>query len=85
MLEWNQEFLPCLKNAEIDPDYPIVVGLRPFRNTNVRCEREKRNDPQGKRAVIFHSYGHGGAGFSLSWGCARDIADSIDSVLTAEK
>jgi len=45
------------------------VGLRPFRKSGVRLERGKLRDG---RAVI-HNYGHGGSGFTLSWGCARKV------------
>jgi D-amino-acid oxidase len=45
------------------------VGLRPFRRSGVRLERGQLHDG---RAVI-HNYGHGGAGFTLSWGCAREV------------
>jgi D-amino-acid oxidase len=44
------------------------VGLRPGRN-EVRLETETL---PGGRPVI-HNYGHGGAGFTLSWGCAEDV------------
>jgi D-amino-acid oxidase len=47
------------------------VGLRPFRRSGVRLERDRL--PDG-RAVI-HNYGHGGAGFTLSWGCACEVLD----------
>jgi D-amino-acid oxidase len=47
------------------------VGLRPFRRSGVRLERDRLRD--GRMAI--HNYGHGGAGFTLSWGCARDAAD----------
>ena len=47
------------------------VGLRPFRRSGVRLERDRLRDG---RAVI-HNYGHGGAGFTLSWGCAGEVAD----------
>ncbi len=40
------------------------VGLRPYR-LEVRLEREGR---------IIHNYGHGGAGFTLSRGCADEVA-----------
>jgi D-amino-acid oxidase len=36
----------------------------------VRLEKEKLRDG---RAVI-HNYGHGGSGFTLSWGCAHEVA-----------
>jgi D-amino-acid oxidase len=45
------------------------VGLRPFRKSGVRLDKERLRDG---RAVI-HNYGHGGSGFTLSWGCARNV------------
>ncbi len=45
------------------------VGLRPFRRSGLRLERDRLADG---RAVI-HNYGHGGAGFTLSWGCALEV------------
>jgi D-amino-acid oxidase len=45
------------------------VGLRPVRS-QVRLEAEQ--DHRG--AVVVHNYGHGGAGVTLSWGCAADAA-----------
>jgi D-amino-acid oxidase len=39
------------------------TGLRPVRPT-VRVEREGR---------VVHNYGHGGAGYTLSWGCAQEV------------
>ncbi len=40
------------------------VGLRPTR-PNVRLERIGR---------VVHCYGHGGAGVTMSWGCADEVA-----------
>src|SRR2546423_1532269 len=40
------------------------VGLRPFRKSGVRLEREKLSDGR----TVIHNYGHGGSGFTLSWG-----------------
>ncbi|MFE4830303.1 FAD-dependent oxidoreductase [Streptomyces sp. NPDC056672] len=45
------------------------VGLRPAR-PRVRLEAETL--PGGARLV--HNYGHGGAGVTVAWGCARDAA-----------
>ena len=47
------------------------VGLRPGRTSGVRVGAEKLN---GGRTVI-HNYGHGGAGFTLSWGCAQTVLE----------
>jgi D-amino-acid oxidase len=52
-----------------------AVGLRPAR-TEVRLEREEL--PDGR--PLIHDYGHGGSGFTLSWGCADEVARlAIDS------
>ena len=40
------------------------VGLRPVRSA-VRLEAEGR---------VVHCYGQGGAGVTLSWGCADEVA-----------
>lgn len=45
------------------------VGLRPFRKSGVRLEREKLRDGR----TVIHNYGHGGSGFTLSWGCAENV------------
>ncbi len=47
----------------------VKVGLRPFRKSGVRLEPEKLSD--GRTAI--HNYGHGGAGFTLSWACAEEV------------
>jgi D-amino-acid oxidase len=47
----------------------VRVGLRPFRKSGVRLEREKLRDGH----TVIHNYGHGGSGFTLSWGCAEDV------------
>lgn len=79
-----EEFLPCLKNARVDPAYPLAQGLRPFRSRNVRVERELRPVPGNTTARpsrIVHSYGQGGAGWSLSFGCAGDVAELLEDAL----
>ena len=50
-----------------------VVWLRPGRH-DVRLEAEQR----GTRRII-HNYGHGGAGVTLSWGCALDVLALMDT------
>ncbi|NMO54693.1 FAD-binding oxidoreductase [Actinoplanes sp. TBRC 11911] len=41
------------------------IGLRPARRGGPRVEAEGQ---------VIHAYGHGGAGVTLSWGCADDVA-----------
>jgi D-amino-acid oxidase len=87
MRERCEAFLPALKNARVDPDYPLAQGLRPFRKQNVRVERElRRLEPlegykRSRQSRIVHSYGHGGSGWSLSFGCAEDVANLVVDAL----
>jgi glycine/D-amino acid oxidase-like deaminating enzyme len=48
----------------------VDVGLRPYRPTGFRVERETLGDK-----VLIHNYGHGGGGITLSWGTAALAAD----------
>jgi D-amino-acid oxidase len=43
------------------------VGIRPCR-ASVRLERERLDGMS-----VVHNYGHGGAGVTLSWGCADEV------------
>jgi len=56
------------------------VGLRPVRPA-VRLESGRL--PGGQ--TIVHNYGHGGAGVSLSWGCALDAAELALAALGAAR
>jgi D-amino-acid oxidase len=67
-------FEPRLRGAAI---LGHRVGLRPYR-PEVRLEPE----PLGG-CVLWHNYGHGGAGVSLSWGCAAEIAASVRGQLSS--
>lgn len=66
------------KARKLDPTLWInqvtgyTVGLRPARY-EVRLEKETLS----ARTTIIHNYGHGGAGFTLSWGCADEVASLI--------
>jgi glycine/D-amino acid oxidase-like deaminating enzyme len=49
--------------AEDDRLCRITVCLRPFRAVGPRIEAERLGDK-----LVVHNYGHGGSGWSLSWG-----------------
>src|SRR5689334_867512 len=51
--------------ASMDRIFRITVCLRPFRAAGPRLDVERVGDK-----VIVHNYGHGGSGWSLSWGSA---------------
>lgn len=61
--------LPPLR-ASIDRITQITVCTRPFRPQGPRIERVKFADKD-----LVHHYGHGGSGWSLSWGSARLATD----------
>jgi D-amino-acid oxidase len=49
--------------AEVDRIFRVTVCLRPFRAAGPRLEVERVGDK-----TVVHNYGHGGSGWSLSWG-----------------
>ena len=51
--------------ADLDRIFRITVCLRPFRAAGPRLEPERVGDK-----IVVHNYGHGGSGWSLSWGSA---------------
>jgi D-amino-acid oxidase len=55
------EAVPGVRDA---PIVSVAVGLRPAR-PSVRLEAKGR---------VVHCYGHGGAGVTLAWGCAVEVA-----------
>ena len=61
ILERCERLVPELRGA---PVRGVAVGMRPVR-AEVRLEADGR---------VVHCYGHGGAGVTLAWGCAFEVA-----------
>ncbi|MFE3874823.1 FAD-dependent oxidoreductase [Kitasatospora sp. NPDC059146] len=72
--------VPELRGAEL---IGCPVGLRPDRRGGVRLAVEESADGEavgGEAAAglrIVHNYGHGGAGVTLSWGCADAVVELV--------
>jgi D-amino-acid oxidase len=78
--DWNTQPDPATRDAilnhcrQLVPELagaPVLadkVGLRPARHGGPRLDAVAVE--QGE---IIHAYGHGGAGMTLSWGCADDV------------
>ena len=88
--DWNTEPVPAVADrilrdcAAVEPRLNGArvlrhrVGLRPYR-PQVRLEAEPAGQGPGSAGhgsgpLVVHNYGHGGAGVTLSWGCAREAA-----------
>src|SRR5262245_8865370 len=82
--------LAPLRGGEIlpDPDFsllstskPYLVGIRPHREGGVCLKLDDELIPSrhGSKFLI-HNYGHGGAGITLSFGCASVVADHVRTV-----
>lgn len=65
ILQRAASLVPALRDARV---LRSRVGLRPARG-QVRLEREGH---------IVHCYGHGGAGVTVSWGCADEVVRIVD-------
>src|SRR6202790_2721919 len=64
--------LPTLMpiRAHADRIFRITVCLRPFRAAGPRLDVERVGDK-----TVVHNYGHGGSGWSLSWGSSTVAVD----------
>lgn len=78
IVDLNNEILENTYNLSLKDtaDLTCLVGYRYIRSKKegLRLDHETIS---GKK--VFHNYGHGGAGVTLSWGCALNIAGQIES------
>ncbi len=66
--------LPHLQNQQVIGSW---AGLRPYRK-EVRLEIEEGSN-------IVHNYGHGGSGFTLSFGCAETVLALVNEIMSGNK
>jgi D-amino-acid oxidase len=66
ILERCRQLEPSLNNINADDILEEKVGLRPKRHM-VRLEYDMN------QSRLIHNYGHGGDGFTLTWGCAEEV------------
>ena len=67
IVERCQELVPAIKGLAVKN---VVVGLRLGRPT-LRLERIGN---------LIHNYGHGGGGFTVSWGCALEVLELVKEI-----
>lgn len=67
MMSQNQQQSPDLSDELV---LRSIAGLRPFRDVGFRIELERLSSKH-----LIHNYGHGGAGITMCWGSAMEVAD----------
>jgi D-amino-acid oxidase len=76
------EILPAPNFSLLSKD-PYLIGIRPHREGGVRLELE--SEPIASRSgmkFLIHNYGHGGAGITLSFGCAEIAAEHVATIIS---
>lgn len=69
-------------NLDSYPDKSLKIGYRFMGN---KTEGLRLDSEEKFNKLIVHNYGHGGAGVTLSWGCAFDVASVIMKRLTGNE
>ncbi|KAL6055435.1 D-aspartate oxidase-like [Balamuthia mandrillaris] len=85
---WELE--PSLRDCSI---LEVRVGLRPSRS-EIRLEaeevvedRKKEGEEKQKkrRKFVVHNYGHGGSGWTLCWGCAKEVLALVNEKVALQQ
>ncbi len=71
IIDYNSEYEQKLKEMDV---LETKVGLRPGRS-EIRLEK----DPN---LPVIHNYGHGGSGYTVSWGCANSVLNLVRKSLS---
>jgi hypothetical protein len=66
--------------ADVDRIFRITVCLRPFRAAGPRLDVERVGEK-----IVIHNYGHGGSGWSLSWGSADVVVNKAVEVAAGKR
>lgn len=84
VIDLNLEILNTTfsQSLEQSDELSALMGYRYIRTkeNGLRLDHETIN---GK--IVYHNYGHGGAGVTLSWGCAMYLANKIASQKRPQK
>tara|TARA_R100000908_G_scaffold45503_4_gene21747 strand:+ start:41078 stop:42043 length:966 start_codon:yes stop_codon:yes gene_type:complete len=70
IIKYCASFQPKIEGLNV---LETTVGLRPGRS-EIRVEK----DPH---LPVIHNYGHGGAGYTVSWGCAHEVLNILQNDL----
>ncbi|XP_054165230.1 D-aspartate oxidase-like [Oppia nitens] len=79
IMDGCSQLIPSIRTAQVVNEW---VGLRPGRH-EVRLEREVISDGQSNQLQVIHNYGHGGCGVTLSFGCAHEVLDYVQQIISS--
>ena len=78
IIELNNQILSNTYGLSIDKDEPDIEVHMGYRYTRKNADKGLRLDTdEAFSKKVIHNYGHGGAGVTLSWGCALQILEMI--------
>ena len=61
-----------------------ATGLRPMRTNGIRLEKETFTGADGRKLMVIHNYGHGGAGYQTSYGCSKVVEKLVEESLESK-
>lgn len=85
IIELNRNILENTYGATLQSDGQLksFIGYRFQREVEDTGLRLEKTEEYGK--IVVHNYGHGGAGVTLSWGCALQAAKMLNGSTDAVK
>jgi len=75
------EILPSPDFARLRGSARFVARVRPHRRGGIRLALEPEIHSAHGTKFLIHNYGHGGAGITLSFGCASVVREHVATVL----
>ena len=79
IFELNRTLIRDMTGIDIEPfDRFAAIGYRFLPPRGVRLELDPALSEQAGGRPVIHNYGHGGAGYTLSWGTAYEVVRMVN-------
>ena len=60
----------------------LLFFFEPFPKS-IFLQIENIRSVSGQKRVVIHNYGHGGSGVTLSWGCAGQVVEILQTYINS--